>query len=299
MQETTLSKDDERITRIDIIEEAYSTRYGFDVSTDEEKAFFGICSAIRQCGEAARSNQALIHRSLKQDGSILTETDLAVSDAIIGRLRELYPDCNIITEEIDLHDFSDDKRLTFVLDPIDGTDAYSQGLPAWCVALGILDRNRRPCGAVIYAPRFGAGTQDLFVCSMPNDERIFLNGKLHRTPEHYDVPRQMVMGSNMLRFVDMRPYKGKVRCFGSSIVHEIAPVVFSNLDCTINPYCYAWDVAAAHAIVEKSGLTLRYFNGDVLEYDDRLLLERREVRMPILVGSAQCVKWMQDNLIMY
>ena len=43
MQETTLSKDDERITRIDIIEEAYSTRYGFDVSTDEEKAFFGIC----------------------------------------------------------------------------------------------------------------------------------------------------------------------------------------------------------------------------------------------------------------
>ena len=41
MQETTLSKDDERITRIDIIEEAYSTRYGFDVSTDEEKAFSG------------------------------------------------------------------------------------------------------------------------------------------------------------------------------------------------------------------------------------------------------------------
>ena len=127
MQETRLSKDDPRITRIEIVEEDYSTRYGFEPSSEDEKAFFGICSAVRQCGEAARSNQALIHRSLKQDGSILTETDLAVSEAIIGRLRALYPDCNIISEEIELQDFCDGRRYTFVLDPIDGTDAYSQG----------------------------------------------------------------------------------------------------------------------------------------------------------------------------
>ena len=299
MQETSLSKNDPRITNIEISNENYSSRYGFEPSTEEEKAFFGICSAIRQCGEAARANQAQIHRSLKQDGSILTETDLAVSDAIIGRLRVLYPDCNIITEEIDLHDFSDEKRYTFVLDPIDGTDAYSQGLPAWCVALGILDSDRHPCGAVIYAPRFGMGTQDLFLCSMPNDERVFLNGKLHRAPQHYDVPRQLVMGSNINNFIDMRPYKGKIRSFGSSIIHEIIPVVFSNMDCTINPYCYAWDIAASHAIVLKCGFVFRYFNGDEVVYDDRLLLEREQVRMPILIGNAECVKWMQDNLTMY
>lgn len=299
MQETTLSKDDERITRIEISDEDYSSRYGFDPSTEEEKAFFCICSAVRQCGEAARSNQALIHRSLKQDGSILTETDLAISETIIDRLKKLYPDCNIISEEIDLHDFSDDKRYTFVLDPIDGTDSYSQGLPAWCVALGILDESRHPCGAVIYAPRFGCGTQDLFLCSMPDDERVFLNGKLHRTPDHYDVPRQLVMGSNILHYIDMKPFKGKIRSFGSSIVHMIAPIVFSNLDCTVNPYCYAWDVAAAHAIVAKCGLNIKYFNGDEIEYDDRLLLEREQVLMPILVGSDRCIRWLQDNLRMY
>ena len=299
MQETTLSKDDERITRIEISDEAYGTRYGFDPSTDDEKAFFCICSAIRQCGEAARTNQALIHRSFKDDGSILTETDLAVSDAIIGRLRTLYPECNIISEEIDLHSFAEGRRYTFVLDPIDGTDAYSQGLPAWCVALGILDSDRRPCGAVIYAPRFGCGTQDLFICSMPEDERVFLNGRILKTPEHYDVPRQLIMGSNMLRFLDMRPYKGKIRCFGSTIVHSIAPAVFSNQDCAINPYCYAWDVAAAHAIIAKCGLEMRYYNGDEIEYDDRLLLERSQVRMPILVGNDPCIRWIRDNLKMY
>ena len=299
MQETRLSKDDTRITRIEITEEDYSARYGFVPSTEDEKVFFGICSAVRQCGEAARANQALIHRSFKEDGSILTETDLAVSEALIGRLRTICPQYNIITEEIDLHDFSDDRRYTFVLDPIDGTDAYSQGLPAWCVALGILDQNRKPCGAVIYAPRFGVGTQDLFICSMPDDERVFLNGKLLRTPEHYDVPRQMLMGSNTLSFMDMRAYKGKLRTFGSSIIHEVAPAVFSNIDCTLNQYCYAWDVCAAHAIAVKSGLEICYYDLSEIEYDDVLLIERKQVRLPILVGNANCVKWMHENLIMY
>ena len=95
MQETTLSKDDARITKITVKEECYSDRYGFSTDTDSGKAFFTLCSAVRQCGEAARANQSLIHRSLKDDGSILTETDLAVSDAIVSVIRKTYPDCNI------------------------------------------------------------------------------------------------------------------------------------------------------------------------------------------------------------
>ena len=299
MQETTLSKTDVTITRIEVKDEKPSGRNGFLPETADELAFFGLCSTIRQCGEAARANQSHIHRSLKGDGTILTETDLAVSDAVVARIRELYPDCNVITEEIDLHDFRDGARFTFVLDPIDGTDAYSQGLPSWCVALGILDSQRKPCGAIIHAPRFGIGTQDLFICTMPGDERIFLNGNEHTTPEHYDVPKQMVIGSNVLEHFDMSHYYGKILSFGSGILHILAPAVFSNLDSTINPYCYAWDVAAAHGILAKSGLDLCYIDGSEVEYDDRLLLERKQIRLPILVGNGSCIAWMQENIRMY
>ena len=299
MQETTLSKTDETITRIQLMEEQPSDRYGFMPGDADETAFFGLCSAIRQCGEAARANQANIHRSFKYDGSILTETDLAVSDAATARIRELYPDCNIITEETDLKDFRNGARFTFVLDPIDGTDAYSQGLPSWCVALGILDGNRKVCGAIVYAPRFGIGTQDLFICTMPGDRRIFLNGKEHKVPEHYDVPKQLVIGSNILNHFDMSHYNGKLRSFGSGILHLLAPAVFSNLDSTVNPYCYAWDVAGAHGILAKSGLDLCYIDGSEVEYDDRLLLERKQIRLPILVGNRSCIAWMQQNIRMY
>ena len=299
MQETTLSKDDARITIIDIKSEPYSDRYGFPADTDDRKSFFRLCSAVRQCGEAARSNQKLIHRFLKDDGSILTETDLAVSDAIVSVIRSAYPDCNIVTEEIDLKNFTDGARYTFVLDPIDGTDAYSQGLPAWAVALGILDSGRKPCGAIIYAPRFGVGTDDLFICSMPDDDNVYLNGKLHKAPEHYEQPRQMVIASNIMNIVDMRPFKGKVRAFGSSIVHIIAPAVISNLDCTINGYCYAWDIASANAIIGKCGLGMCYLDGSEVEYDDNLLIARKQIRMPVVIGNKGCLGWMLDNLKMY
>lgn len=295
MQETTLSKTDVTITRIDIKDEKPSDRYGFLPQSADDLAFFGLCSAIRQCGEAARDNQSHIHRALKSDGSILTETDLAVSDAVVAMIRELYPDCNIVTEEIDLHAFRDGARHTFILDPIDGTDAYSQGLPSWCVALGILDSDRKPCGGIVYAPRFGIGTQDLFICAMPGDTKIFLNGKEHIVPQHYDVPKQMVIGSNVLEHFDMSHYFGKIRSFGSGILHILAPAVFSNLDSTINPYCYAWDVAAAHGILARSELQIIYYDGSGIEYDDSLLLERNKIRLPILVGNRSCIAWMQEN----
>lgn len=296
MLETKLSKDDAGITKILISERDYDSSFGFQADTEDRKAFFRLCSAVKQCGNAARANQSRIHRRFKYDGSILTETDLAVSDAILYQLGVLYPDCNIITEEIELHDFSEHARYTFVLDPIDGTDAYSQGLPAWAVAIGILDADRRPCGGIIYAPRFGVGEQELFLCSLPEEKDIYLNGKKHETPKHNNSPKQMVIGSNMMRFVDLKPFKGKLRAFGSSIVHMIAPLVFSNLDCTINPRCFAWDVAASNGILVKSDLDILYINGSEIEYDDEILRERKEVRMPILVGNRGCVKWMQDNL---
>ena len=298
MQETTLSKDDSRITKIDIKAEDFSDRYGFRPDTDERKTFFLLCSAIRQCGEAARANQSVIHRSFKYDGSILTETDLAVSDVIVKTVKNLYPDCNVVTEEADLKDFSDSARYTFILDPIDGTDAYSQGLPAWAVALGILDRERKVCGAIIYAPRFGVGTQDLFVCSLPGEDEVYLNGKIHQAPEHYEVPRQMMASSNTLNYVDVSRYSGKIRAFGSSIIHIICPAFISNIDCTINTYCYAWDICSAHAIIKKSGLQMCYLDGSEIVYDDRLLIERKEIKMPVIIGSKACVNWMKDNLKM-
>ena len=268
--------------------------------TEEMKRKLDMLSdEIKSCGQYARMMQTKIHRSYKSDGTVLTETDLAITNRLVPMIKRLFPDCNIVTEEELVGTQDNTAPFTFVLDPIDGTDAYSQGLPAWAVALGVLDRNRKPCGAIIYAPRFGVGTEDLFICSRPDEDAVYLNGKPNTAPEHYTEPRQMVIASNIMNYVDMHQYRGKVRAFGSSIVHMIAPTVISNLDCTINGYCYAWDIASANAIVVKSGLEMCYIDGSEIEYDDALLIERKPIRLPILAGNRDCVTWMRENLKMY
>ena len=39
-----------------------------------------------------------------------------------------------------------------------------------------------------------------------------------------------------------------------------------------------------------------YLDGSEIVYDDRLLIERKEIKMPVISGSKACVKWMEDNL---
>ena len=295
MQETTLSKDDERITKIDITESEPDGRFGFASIDDESRTFFHLCDAVLQCGKVARSNQRLIHRSFKEDGSILTETDLAVSNALLPVIRRLYPGCNIVTEEIDLHSFDDNAPLTFILDPIDGTDAYSQGFPSWCIALGILDSSRKPCGGIVYAPRFGIGEDDMFFCSMPNKADVFMNGKLWKPLEHYDEPKQMTAGSDILNHVDLGDFSGKLRVFGSGILHMTAPFAYSNIDACLTTKCYVWDVAAPHALALKLGLEVAYIDGSPVVYDDGLLIERKRFAKPILVGNHACLEYMEKT----
>ena len=294
MQETTLSKTDTKITNIDLdITEKDS--FGFDTTTEQAKTFNELCTCILQCGRKARENQKLIHRALKEDGSILTETDLAVSNALLPEIKKLYPGSNIVTEEIDLHQFDNKAQYTFILDPIDGTDSYSQGFPSWCIALGILDNNRKPCGGVIFAPRFGIGTEELFFCSPPFESKVYLNGKVTKAPEHYNIPRQITTGSDILKQVNLNGYSGKLRIYGSGILHLAAPCAFSNIDSCVNTKSFAWDVAAPHALALKLGMKVKYLDGSEVVYDDDLLIARKRFNQPILLGNDSCVDYMSSN----
>lgn len=294
MQETTLSKTDTKITNITLNLKEKDT-FGFATTTEQAKTFNELCTCILQCGRKARENQKLIHRSFKEDGSILTETDLAVSNALIPEIKKLYPTSNIVTEEIDLHKFDNKAPYTFILDPIDGTDAYSQGFPSWCIALGILNKDRIPCGGVIFAPRFGIGTEELFFCSPPYESKVYLNGKVTQAPEHYNIPRQITTGSDILKQVNLNGYSGKLRIFGSGILHLAAPFAYSNIDSCVNTKSFAWDVAAPHALALKLGMQVKYLDGTEVVYDDDLLIERKRFAQPILLGYEPCVKYMSSN----
>lgn len=245
-----------------------------------------LAKAVEEAGLYAKEKQGEIHRTYKSDGTVITETDLAISKQILSVVASLFPEANIISEET-LTPFDKEAPYTFVLDPIDGTDVYSQGLPSWAVALGVLDRDRKPVGAYISAPRWGIGEESLFVRLDPGSA-LLVNGEPWTLTGDKDRPKQVTMGSGGQRLMDFSHFHGKVRIFGSSILHMLAPVIHSHIQGCVGQSCYVWDIAASHAVLLACGMDIQYVDGKPFVYDDSFVLERKPFSPSFYAGTKAC-----------
>lgn len=233
----------------------------------------------------ARARQKKVKRHFKSDGSVLTEIDLYISNEISKKIKELFPEANVISEEEE-SPFDGEKPFTFILDPIDGTDVFSQGMPSYATALGILDRERNPVGAVISAPRFGIGEEELNIRLFPGSECL-INGEPLVMEAKGDEIKQIMMTSQGISKYDFSAYDGKIRTIGSSILHILSPVIFPQIDASITQACYAWDTSASHAILKHYSMDLFYNDGTRVEYTDQMLVQRKKCKSTIYASTEE------------
>ncbi|MFA5448349.1 MAG: inositol monophosphatase family protein [Sphaerochaeta sp.] len=247
-----------------------------------------LAHLVRSCGRWAHAQQKEITRTYKSDGTVVTEVDLEISRRIIEHLQANFPQANIISEENPLP-FDEEAAWTFILDPIDGTDVYSQGMPCWAVALAILDNERNPVGALISAPRWGIGEEELFIRLDPGGV-LLVNDQPFTLAEDKDFPHQITMGSFGQRYFDFSRFEGKIRIFGSAILHLLSAVIYPHVQGALAQSCYAWDIAAAHAVLKHVGMDVEYIDGNPFHYSDRLLIERKKFHPPLYAGTKACIK---------
>lgn len=229
-----------------------------------------LANEIKKCGLWAKEKQNNLHVSLKEDNTPVTEVDITISRRIITLIRELFPECALISEEEKTETVSN-PPFTFVLDPIDGTDSYSQGLPSFAIALGILNSENIPVGAIIYAPRFGKSTDDGLFLRLDPDGKITLNGKELKIIGDKKELKQITISSTFTQYVDSSLYKGKLRIFGSSIIHLLSPIVFPNIQACVATPCYIWDYAASHALLLSVGMDIYNEDGTPFRYSSPFL----------------------------
>ncbi len=262
-------------------------------SLDREKLDM-LYEEVVEAGLLAERMQGNVCRRFKEDGSVLTDADLAISRRLIGTVSRLFPECSIISEE-DETELRPDAPFTFVLDPIDGTDVYSQGLPSFAVALGILDKDRIPVGAFISAPRFGIAEHSLNIRLDPGGS-MKINGRefvLHGDKDHV---KQITAGSKCQRELDFSSFCGKTRIFGSSIIHLILPVILPDIQACCNQPCFIWDVASAHAVLLRYGMDISYADGSAFMYDDDFVIRRKPYKGIIFAGTEMARAELQRSL---
>jgi fructose-1,6-bisphosphatase/inositol monophosphatase family enzyme len=83
----------------------------------------------------------------KPDGSVVTDIDVLVEKKIIKILKKEFPDDSILGEETGLTKGVND--ITWIIDPIDGTRAFSQHKPEWGVLVSRIVKNEISTGIVI------------------------------------------------------------------------------------------------------------------------------------------------------
>lgn len=93
--------------------------------------------------------------SFKQDGSVVTEADTAMQQAVVDALHKHWPQCPLLGEEMAAAEQqsmldADDAGL-WVLDPLDGTRNFASGIPIFSTALAFISQGEVQLG-LIYDP---------------------------------------------------------------------------------------------------------------------------------------------------
>jgi len=93
----------------------------------------------------------------KANNDLVTEADLLVNDMIMTKLAENFPDDGCLSEESKDHPARLSKQRVWIIDPIDGTIEFANGVPEYAISIALVE-NSQPILAAIYNP----ATEEMF-----------------------------------------------------------------------------------------------------------------------------------------
>ncbi len=80
-----------------------------------------------------------VENTWKEDNTPLTVADTEINDLVIKRINESYPEHSIYGEE--KSEIKENSKYIWVCDPIDGTMAFSCGLPTFVFSIALVDQS--------------------------------------------------------------------------------------------------------------------------------------------------------------
>ncbi|MCQ2603832.1 MAG: inositol monophosphatase [Spirochaetia bacterium] len=248
-----------------------------------------LVEKVIHAGDYAADMQHCVTRNFKADGTVVTEVDMHINKTLGQEIRKLFPDANLVTEE-EKETFDPDREYTFVLDPLDGTDAYSMGMPCWCVSLGLL-KGSVPVAGIVYAPTWGLRGGTLIYADLKGD--VSLNGHpVEKICKDIRVP-QIMIPSSIHHYFDWSSFPGKIRGTGSAVIGISSLLIHSQIIGAVINRCYVWDIAAPHAIIKRLGFDLEYFSGESVDYDN--LVYRNKMKDYLICGTSDAISKIREN----
>ncbi len=205
----------------------------------------------------------------KEERDPVTEVDKACQDYLVGEINRRFPDHSILGEEQSEEEAKKAKEdsgatdppcgdFLWVLDPLDGTTNFLNGLPVYAVSVGVLHKGRplagalfipwpKPGGGFVLHCRQGGGC---FAGEDPvevykSDEPV--NNRLAGLPGHFSYLTKYGKG--------LRGKSGEPRTTGS-IAYELAMTACGVMQYAVFGAPRMWDMAAGALAVMEAGGTV-------------------------------------------
>lgn len=168
-------------------------------------------------------------------------------------IREAFPDHAVLGEE--WGNLPADAEFLWVIDPLDGTVNYFNGLPHWCSSVAVQHRGESLAGAV-YAPRLG----ECFTATRSGPAAC--NGAAIRVSATDNLEHALVLTGvstiladetrRLACFGRLLANTSKVRVLGAAAL-DLCFVAAGRADALLEYALHLWDFAAGRLIVERAG----------------------------------------------
>jgi myo-inositol-1(or 4)-monophosphatase len=219
----------------------------------------------RQAGEVLTSRYGRLERiDYKSRRDVVTDADYASERLVIDAIRKRHPGDAIIAEESGEHrgalrDDGSGTGRTWVIDPLDGTVNYANGIPYYCVSIALIVDGSPAVGVVLDPAR-----DDLYTAT--DADRARHNGTpVTASPKEalsdYVVSLAVIGRGGLSRERRIARSIRIHRRMGSAAL-ALAYVANGRFDAFVqNGGLSLWDVAAAGLIAQRSGAVVTGLDG--------------------------------------
>jgi len=194
---------------------------------------------------------------------LVTEVDKASEALIMQIIRESFPDHFILSEEIG--EVKMDSSYKWIIDPIDGTVNFANGIPLCCVSIGVEKDGEMIMGAV-YNPMM----QEFYFAE--RGQGAYLNDQRIHVSTQTEVLHSCLVTGFPYTYLDMengpldvfsRLIRAgiPVRRLGSAAI-DLCWVAAGRFDGFYEHRLNAWDSAAGFLLVEEAGGRVTDFKGN-------------------------------------
>lgn len=233
-----------------------------------------LIQSLEKASEIARQSFGKVSGITKgnDNNQVLTETDLEIGNYLVQEIQIQFPAYNIIDEEAGVID--NKSNFTWIIDPIDGTSNFANGIPLYGIMLGLLKDNIPVAGGLAlpsFSEIYTAEKNQGAYCNSQKI-RVTTNSDLKKTLVAYGIDGHQenpeftksecaLLAEIVLNIRNLRT---------SNSVFDLVMVAKGNYAAFLNRTSKIWDNVAQQIIIEEAGGVYTDFFGKKIDYSKAL-----------------------------